>query len=109
MAKAGRGAQREEAILLATLQLLAESGYDQLTIDAVAARARCSKATIYRRWPGKAALVVTAVRRYAGPPELSALVWCPKPVHQGVPETRDQRHDLQALRYDPAIRRLRTP
>lgn len=58
--------QREEAILLATLQLLAESGYDQLTIDAVAARARCSKATIYRRWPGKAALVMTAVRRYAG-------------------------------------------
>jgi AcrR family transcriptional regulator len=66
MAKAGRGVQREEAILLATLELLAESGYDQLTIDAVAARARCSKATIYRRWPGKAALVVTAVRRYAG-------------------------------------------
>lgn len=66
MATAGRGAQREEAILLATLELLAESGYDQLTIDAVAARARCSKATIYRRWPGKAALVVTAVRRYAG-------------------------------------------
>jgi len=66
MATAGRGVQREEAILLATLQLLAESGYDQLTIDAVAARARCSKATIYRRWPGKAALVMTAVRRYAG-------------------------------------------
>jgi AcrR family transcriptional regulator len=66
MATAGRGVQREEAILLATLELLAESGYDQLTIDAVAARARCSKATIYRRWPGKAALVVTAVRRYAG-------------------------------------------
>jgi AcrR family transcriptional regulator len=66
MATAGRGALREEAILLATLTLLAESGYDQLTIDAVAARARCSKATIYRRWPGKAGLVVTAVRRYAG-------------------------------------------
>lgn len=66
MAAGGRGVLREEAILLATLTLLAESGYDQLTIDAVAARARCSKATIYRRWPGKAALVITAVRRYAG-------------------------------------------
>jgi AcrR family transcriptional regulator len=65
-ATAGRGALREEAILRATLELLAESGYDQLTIDAVAARARCSKATIYRRWQGKAALVTTAVRRYAG-------------------------------------------
>jgi AcrR family transcriptional regulator len=64
----GRGAARETAILQATLELLAESGYDQLTIDAVALRARCSKATIYRRWPGKPALVMTAVRRRAGQP-----------------------------------------
>jgi AcrR family transcriptional regulator len=56
---------REEAILRAALELLAEIGYDQLTMDAVAARAHCSKATIYRRWPGKAELVTTAVRRQA--------------------------------------------
>jgi AcrR family transcriptional regulator len=68
----GRGAVRETAILRATLELLAESGYDQLTIDAVAERARCSKATIYRRWPGKAALVITAVRRHAGQPAAAA-------------------------------------
>ena len=84
MATAGRGVQREEAILVATLQLLAESGYDQLTIDAVAARARCSKATIYRRWPGKAALVSTAVRRHAGQPAAAA------------PDTGSLRSDLQA-------------
>jgi AcrR family transcriptional regulator len=60
-----RDQQREEAILRAALELLAEIGYDQLTMDAVAARARCSKATIYRRWPGKAELVTTAVRRQA--------------------------------------------
>ena len=36
----GRGATRETAILRATLELLAESGYDQMTIDGVAARAR---------------------------------------------------------------------
>jgi AcrR family transcriptional regulator len=71
-ATTGRGALREEAILRATLNLLAESGYDQLTIDAVAARARCSKATIYRRWQGKATLVTTAVRRYAGQPGAAA-------------------------------------
>jgi AcrR family transcriptional regulator len=47
------------------LELLAVSGYDQLTIDSVAARARCSKATIYRRWLGKAVLVITAARRPA--------------------------------------------
>jgi AcrR family transcriptional regulator len=79
-----RGAMREDAILRATLELLAESGYDQLTIDAVAARARCSKATIYRRWPGKAALVITAVRRRAGQPAAA------------VPDTGALRSDLQA-------------
>jgi len=60
-----RDQQREEAILRAALELLSEIGYDQLTMDAVAARAHCSKATIYRRWPGKAELVTTAVRRQA--------------------------------------------
>ncbi|HET9080182.1 MAG TPA: TetR/AcrR family transcriptional regulator [Trebonia sp.] len=80
----GRGAARETAILRAALELLAESGYDQLTIDAVAARARSSKATIYRRWPDKAALVVTAVRRHAGQPAAAA------------PDTGSLRSDLQA-------------
>ena len=79
-----RGAVREDAILRATLELLAESGYDQLTIDAVAARARSSKATIYRRWPGKAALVSTAVRRHAGQPAAA------------VPDTGSLRSDLLA-------------
>ena len=63
-----RGEVREEAILQVTLELLAEVGYDQLTIDGVAARAHCSKATIYRRWQGKAELVITAVRRHSPPP-----------------------------------------
>jgi AcrR family transcriptional regulator len=35
----------------AALALLAEVGYDWLTMDAVAARARAGKTTIYRRWP----------------------------------------------------------
>ena len=72
-----RDQQREDAILRAALELLAEIGYDQLTMDAVAARARCSKATIYRRWPGKAELVITAVQRQAAAasaaPETGAL------------------------------------
>jgi len=80
----GRGAARETAILRATLELLAESGYEQLTIDAVAARARCSKATIYRRWPGKAALVITAIRQQAGQPATAA------------PDTGGVRSDLLA-------------
>jgi AcrR family transcriptional regulator len=56
-----RGASRAAAILDATLQLLGEVGYDQLTIDAVAALARSSKTTIYRRWPDKSALVCAAL------------------------------------------------
>jgi AcrR family transcriptional regulator len=54
---------REEEILDATVRLLVEVGYDKLTLDAVAAEARASKATLYRRWQGKADLVVDAVNR----------------------------------------------
>lgn len=53
-------ATRDDAILQATLELVAEIGYDRLTIDAVAARARAGKATVYRRWPSKAELVAEA-------------------------------------------------
>jgi AcrR family transcriptional regulator len=47
-------------LLAVTLQLLQEHGYDRLTVDAVAAAARASKATVYRRWPSKAELVLAA-------------------------------------------------
>jgi AcrR family transcriptional regulator len=47
----------------AVLELLREVGYDRLTMDAVAARARVSKATIYRHWPGKPQLVAEVLRR----------------------------------------------
>ncbi|UMG93143.1 TetR/AcrR family transcriptional regulator [Nocardioides sp. TF02-7] len=53
--------EREQEILEATLEVLGESGYDRLTMDAVAARAKASKATLYRRWNGKAALVIDAL------------------------------------------------
>ena len=51
---------REAELLAVTLQLLQEHGYDRLTVDAVATTARASKATIYRRWPTKAELVLAA-------------------------------------------------
>jgi AcrR family transcriptional regulator len=51
---------RETELLAVTLQLLQQHGYDGLTVDAVAATARASKATVYRRWPSKAELVVAA-------------------------------------------------
>jgi AcrR family transcriptional regulator len=68
---------RETELLAVTLQLLQEHGYDRLTVDAVAAAARASKATVYRRWPSKAELVLAAfiegVRQVAVPPETGTL------------------------------------
>ncbi|MEW5809117.1 MAG: TetR/AcrR family transcriptional regulator [Actinomycetota bacterium] len=51
---------REAELLAVTLQQLQQHGYDRLTVDAVAAAARASKATMYRRWPSKADLVLAA-------------------------------------------------
>lgn len=68
---------REAEILAVTLALLQEHGYDQLTVDAVANAARASKATVYRRWPSKAELVLAAfiegVRQVAVPPNTGTL------------------------------------
>ncbi|MCZ0207836.1 TetR/AcrR family transcriptional regulator [Streptomyces achromogenes] len=54
--------EREAELYGAVLDLLREVGYDALTMDAVAARTRSSKATLYRQWGGKAELVAKAVR-----------------------------------------------
>ena len=52
---------RDPEILDAALEVLAETGYDGMTVDMVATRARAGKATLYRRWPSKAELVIDAV------------------------------------------------
>ena len=68
---------REAELLAVTLRLLQEHGYDGLTVDAVASEARASKATVYRRWPSKAELVLAAfiegVCQVAVPPETGTL------------------------------------
>jgi AcrR family transcriptional regulator len=68
---------REAELLEVTLRLLQQEGYDGLTLDAVAATARASKATVYRRWPTKAELVLAAfiegVRQVAVAPETGTL------------------------------------
>jgi len=58
-----RSQQAEDAILEATLLILAEEGYGGLTTAKIAARARASKSTIYRRWPSKEHLVLAAFDR----------------------------------------------
>jgi len=59
--------EREQEIFDATLDVLAKVGYDRLTMDAVARAARASKATLYRRWESKSALVLDAVLNQKGP------------------------------------------
>ena len=74
---------RELEILDATLEVLADVGYDRLTMDAVAARAKASKATLYRRWTNKISLVIDALQHSKGPTE--------------VPDTGNLRDDLRGL------------
>jgi AcrR family transcriptional regulator len=62
--------EREDEILDATVDLLMEVGYDRLTMDAVAKRARASKATLYRRWETKPSLVVEALVRAKSAPHV---------------------------------------
>ncbi|MFF5056826.1 TetR/AcrR family transcriptional regulator [Micromonospora sp. NPDC000663] len=62
-----RSVRADEAIIEATLDLLAEgSTIEALSIEAIAARAGVGKATIYRRWAGKEALLLDALRRLKG-------------------------------------------
>jgi AcrR family transcriptional regulator len=79
-----RGAGRREAICDAVFGLLAEVGYDRMTMDLVADRAHASKATIYRAWPDKPEMVVEAIlQRFDGAPQ--------------TPDTGSLRGDLLAL------------
>jgi AcrR family transcriptional regulator len=51
----------DSAVLRATVDLLGETGYADLSVDAIARRAGTSKPAIYRRWASKAHLVHEAV------------------------------------------------
>jgi AcrR family transcriptional regulator len=60
----GRGRPRDEAarlrILKAALDLMDETAFAQVTVEAIAERAGASKTTLYRWWPNKAALAIEA-------------------------------------------------
>jgi AcrR family transcriptional regulator len=59
-----RSIRSEEAIINAAMKLLSNEGYAGVTLSKVAAKARTSKATIYRRWPTKEHLIVEAFKRW---------------------------------------------
>jgi AcrR family transcriptional regulator len=80
-----RGEALEAALLDAAWDELQAVGYRAMTIEAVADRAGTSRAVLYRRWPGKAELVVAALRRH-------------QPVLSGpAPDTGSLRGDVTAL------------
>ena len=60
--KAGRPRSQDtrRKILTSAMELVEEAGFGKLTIEGVAARAKAGKATIYRWWPNKAALIMEA-------------------------------------------------
>ncbi|MGF2947397.1 TetR/AcrR family transcriptional regulator [Mycobacterium sp. Lab-001] len=73
----------DDAVLRATVELLAETGYPGLSVAAIAERARTSKPAIYRRWPSKAHLVHEAVFPAGAATEL--------------PDTGSLPHDLREM------------
>jgi AcrR family transcriptional regulator len=58
-----RSEQARQAVLRSTLTLLGKNGFSDLTIEDVAAHANVAKATVYRWWPNKAALIADAFAR----------------------------------------------
>ena len=56
-----RNEHSRRAILAATIALVSEHGYENVSIEAIARRAGCGKQTIYRWWPSKGAVVLEAL------------------------------------------------
>jgi AcrR family transcriptional regulator len=83
----------KEAVLAATAELLTESGFSGVSVDAVAERSGVAKTTIYRHWPSRSALLLEACSKFGTKPE--------------VPDTGTLRGDVEALATYMA-RRLRT-
>ncbi|PWI42222.1 TetR/AcrR family transcriptional regulator [Streptomyces sp. ICBB 8177] len=77
---------REAKLYAAVLEELRGAGYEAMTMDAVAARARTSKATLYRQWKGKPQLVAAALRHL-------------KPLHSAGIDTGSLRGDLLEIAH----------
>jgi AcrR family transcriptional regulator len=121
-----RSEEAHQAILDATLALLAEVGFSALTVEGVATRAGVGKATIYRRWPSKLPLVIEAFRQL---PQLEEVdtgnlvddlkkmlrsylqLFYTTPLAAVLPSLAGERaHDPQlSERFDPVIRQRRLP
>jgi AcrR family transcriptional regulator len=89
-----RRADLDDAILAATLVEYGAHGFDAMSVDGVAARAGVGKATVYRRWESKVALVAAALEFVGGR----------KPIPATGSLTGDVEailHHLASLTHDP--------
>ncbi|MGX1809149.1 TetR/AcrR family transcriptional regulator [Nocardia sp. NPDC055321] len=93
-----RSLRSHAAILEATRDLLAEGGYEHLTVDAIATRAGVGRQTVYRWWPSKAAVVAEAT--------VAGLVMVGSPDPPG--DTGDITEDLRVWLQDQ-VHRLANP
>jgi AcrR family transcriptional regulator len=80
-----RGKELEDAILNSTWKLLKEEGYENLTMDSIAENASTTKTVLYRRWNGKAEIIIAAAKQHL--PEFKLTV----------PNTGNLRKDLFEL------------
>jgi AcrR family transcriptional regulator len=89
---ARRNERSHRAILEATVELVAELGYEQVSVEAIAKRAGVGKQTIYRWWPSKGAVALEALddRLRAAPGGGSSGNW---------PDTGDVVEDLRTQMY----------
>jgi AcrR family transcriptional regulator len=98
-----RSTRVDRAVVEAVLDLLQEGvGVDAISMEAVAARAGVGKATIYRRWANKEALLVDAVRALKGEP--------PRPAGVSVRDdlvmllsAMSRPHDARAMKVLPCL------
>ncbi|WP_035853315.1 TetR/AcrR family transcriptional regulator [Cryptosporangium arvum] len=79
-----RNERSRRAILAAALELLGETSYAELTVEAIAARAGVGKQTIYRWWRSKGAVILDALTETAATDVV-------------LPDTGDLRADLRAV------------
>ncbi len=80
-----RGEELETALLSAAWKELEERGYEALTIEGVAERAKTSRAVVYRRWATKGELVTAAIR------------WAWRQERPDIPDTGSIRGDLMEM------------
>ncbi|GFZ30225.1 TetR family transcriptional regulator [Clostridium zeae] len=80
-----RGKELEEAILDSTWKLLKEYGYENLTMDSIAENASTTKTVLYRRWNGKAEIIIAAAKQHL--PEFKI----------AIPNSGDLKEDLVEL------------